>query len=173
MVNPCTYSFSLVRITYGKDLLDHKRAGTGDNVPPSPRSQAYNFRHFALGRTNVEVFIDGNNGDRRKQAPNKVLRLQISCAHCPASSLLLGPAQWHLCPLKLQAFSLRLFTCGLLFHFLPSSHEQQSALFPQQVYSLPNLASPPILNPRAGAVDLFISMVLKAYDNIQQKILNL
>lgn len=75
-------------------------------------------------------------------------------------------------PLEAPGFSLRVFACGLLFHFLPSSHEQQSAPFPQQAYSLPNLASPPISIPRAGAVDLFISMVLKAYDNIQQKMLN-
>ena len=43
------------------------------------------------------------------------------------------------------------------------------ALFPQQVYSLPNLASSPISISTTGAMDMLISTVLKAYDNIQQK----
>ena len=85
-------------------------------------------------------------------------------------SLLLTTRPYY-CLLKPQAFSFRLSACGFPFHFLPSSHERQSgrALFPQQVYSLPNLASSPISIPTTGALDVLISTVLKAYDNIQQK----
>lgn len=76
----------------------------------------------------AEVFTDGNNRDRRKEDPNKVLRLQISCVNAQPPPYYLAQLEWHPCLLKPQAFSGSLHAASY-FIFFPAAMNSRALSF--------------------------------------------